>query len=480
LSHIDRVGSGKSYHEIAGKGRPVQSDVGAGAPRDEVSIEGSVSASRASRVCRSSAKKGIFKSSGEAQKPKKWTILYYLCGNNNIARDMIVKAGRLEQTGSTERMDIVIQTGQPAESPYPGATRFHLQKAPQGNWDEPDYGNEDPYRVYGERKSKDEPYQKLFSKPVESLGPVDMSDSKVLQDFITWGMKNYPAERYMVVLMDHGYGFMGTLQDDSSNRVMSLPEVEKALKGAQARTGKKIDVLGLDSCLMQQAEAAYQLKDAAKYLVASEEVEYPFGWPEGNIAANLDTALKLGPVTPRKAAEIVVQSAAKDSDEIKTLSAIKLRNMEYVKVAMDALARALIATDVPKETARRIIEETHNYCTVLPDDKLCTNYRDVYDFAERLLKAPDMSDRDVKKAAVAVIDALSDAVVAETHKGEGKEGSHGLAAYLPSTGFLPEYEGFIPEDKGPKVKFPPPSQRYADLSFARSSMWDELIKSLKT
>ena len=38
------------------------------------------------------------------------------------------------------------------------------------------------------------------------LGPVNMGRQETLQDFITWGMQSYPAERTLLVLWNHGGG----------------------------------------------------------------------------------------------------------------------------------------------------------------------------------------------------------------------------------------------------------------------------------
>ena len=50
-------------------------------------------------------------------------------------------------------------------------------------------------------------------------------------------------------------------------------ELKRALAEAQALAGKRIDLLGMDACLMSMFEVAYQVKDQASYLVGSQEVE---------------------------------------------------------------------------------------------------------------------------------------------------------------------------------------------------------------
>ena len=53
----------------------------------------------------------------------------------------------------------------------------------------------------------------LPANAVEDLGEVNMGDGKALGDFITWGIQQYPAKRYMLVIWDHGQGWRLFLSD---------------------------------------------------------------------------------------------------------------------------------------------------------------------------------------------------------------------------------------------------------------------------
>jgi hypothetical protein len=300
---------------------------------------------------------------------KPWTILYYLAGNNDISQDMILKTARLEQAGSNEQLNIAVQMAQPEKSPYPGVTRFKIEKNPNPV-NIPDLKST-PSQVYhnGKPVSRQE-LPKLVSPPLAKLEGAAMNDPQTLSDFVKWGMKSFPARHYLVVIMDHGYGFLGTVEDNHQDKVLSLPEIKHALTEAQTSTGKKIDILGMDSCLMQQAETAYELKDNAKFLLASEEVEYPLGMPEGKMAGRLQQALAEGEVCPEKAAQLLVDEAGKFPAAIKTMSAVDLRQMGKVKTHADALAKSLLKSSMPKAELKKLVETTFNLCQVLPDDKL--------------------------------------------------------------------------------------------------------------
>ncbi|MCL5037877.1 MAG: clostripain-related cysteine peptidase [Chloroflexi bacterium] len=401
---------------------------------------------------------------------KPWTILYYLAGNNNISQDMILKAARLEQAGSNKDVNIAVQMAQPENSPYPGVTRFKIEKNPN-KVRIPKVTETRVYRAGSNFKKSELPT--LVSPPLEKIDNAAMNDPKVLTDFIAWGMKSYPADHYLVVIMDHGYGFVGTVEDNKQDKVLSLPEIKQALKGAQEETGKKIDILGLDSCLMQQAETAYQFRDHAGYLLASEEVEYPLGMPEGNMAKRLQEELEKGEVTPADAAKILVDEAGKAKDAMKTISAIDLKQMNDIKDKTNTLAKELQKSSLSKTEIEKIIKNTYNYCQVLPNEKLCTDYRDLSHFAKQLIAAEGAGD-GLKSAAKELVESIGSAVVAEAHVDGEVGAAGGLSIYLPGNGMLEKYDR---QDTG--QSFINPRNIYMETDWAKDTQWDEWVQGLK-
>ena len=70
----------------------------------------------------------------------------------------------------------------------------------------------------------------------------------------------------------------GAISDMSHNGWMTTPEIRKSIEKGMAGEGKQLDVIAFDACLMASAEVAYELKDVAQYMVASEETEGAAGW----------------------------------------------------------------------------------------------------------------------------------------------------------------------------------------------------------
>ena len=117
-------------------------------------------------------------------------------------------------------------------------------------------GEDDDARVYG--------FELLQTLPLQS-----MADPGTLADFIRWGVLTRPAKKYALLLWDHGDGARsGLFIDELFDRdVMYLYELKQAL----ADGGAHFETIIIDACLMANIETAWNIKDFADWLVASEE-----------------------------------------------------------------------------------------------------------------------------------------------------------------------------------------------------------------
>ena len=67
--------------------------------------------------------------------------------------------------------------------------------------------------------------------------------------------------------------------NDFARKYLNNQELVKALKDIKEKVlNKKINVIGMDACLMAMFEVAYQIRNYVDYFVASEEVELAEGW----------------------------------------------------------------------------------------------------------------------------------------------------------------------------------------------------------
>ena len=127
---------------------------------------------------------------------------------------------------------------------------------------------------------------------LQTLEWQNMGDSQTLCDFIDWAAGAYPADRYILVLWDHGGGYNGVCFDETADYdSLTIHEVNDALYAYQQRHPSfRLDIIGFDACLMATYEMAAHMASYADYMVASEELEPGIGWNYqgwiGDLAAN--------------------------------------------------------------------------------------------------------------------------------------------------------------------------------------------------
>ncbi|MFH1090203.1 MAG: clostripain-related cysteine peptidase, partial [Pseudomonadota bacterium] len=196
---------------------------------------------------------------------KKWTYLVYMGADNNLALAGLVDLAEMELVGTNADVNIVVQ----AEFSTTYANLSGLGYTYNG----------DTLRFLVQR---DGDPGRLNLEAGISIGNVDMGHPDTLRDFIIWAVTNYPADHYALVVWDHGAGWKtnylglrgllkGAVQDATSGSFMSLPDLALAADQAQAETGRKLDLINFDACLMAMYEVAYEFKGRCDYLVFSEE-----------------------------------------------------------------------------------------------------------------------------------------------------------------------------------------------------------------
>ncbi|MBD3192984.1 MAG: PQQ-binding-like beta-propeller repeat protein [Candidatus Heimdallarchaeota archaeon] len=106
-------------------------------------------------------------------------------------------------------------------------------------------------------------------------GELNMGDPTTLTNFLNYCFENYTADHYLLNLWDHGSGIQGVCWDDSNgNDYLTIEELQSAITSSETTYSEKIDIISFIACLMNMLEVAYELRDLADYLVASEEVMY--------------------------------------------------------------------------------------------------------------------------------------------------------------------------------------------------------------
>lgn len=112
-------------------------------------------------------------------------------------------------------------------------------------------------------------FEKLESQEQYNLG-----DPKILTDFLRYGYDNYKADKYDLILYDHGGAIDGAIYDDISEDNLSLEDMSKALNDSPFNNKNKLEAVLFRTCLNGTIELANVFKDYSNYLIASEEISY--------------------------------------------------------------------------------------------------------------------------------------------------------------------------------------------------------------
>ena len=121
---------------------------------------------------------------------------------------------------------------------------------------------------------------------VQDDGNAPMTKPSTLTKYIQYCKKNFPANRYELILWDHGGGSISGFGYDEKNvsaGSMNLKGIREALTAANTR----FDFIGFDACLMATLETGLMLDEFADYMIASEETEPGVGWYYTNWLTNL-------------------------------------------------------------------------------------------------------------------------------------------------------------------------------------------------
>jgi hypothetical protein len=332
------------------------------------------------------------------QKRKKWTILVYVCADNDLERFGLQDINEMEEVGSSKDVNIVVQID-----------RLH-----GGQGDTIEDGNWVGTRRYFVKR--DNTKSKVTSPMVMNLGETNMGHKKTLADFLQWGVKTYPANNVAVVVWNHGMGWSGIAHDQDSHEYMRVQDVAWALRQGQKTLSKvnkkasKFAIVDFDACLMGTIEVAYEIADSTKFMVASEETEPGQGMPYADYLEPLvrNPNLSAREFTKRMVGTYVYSYAkggSATSHVIQgspvTKSAVDLSKVPALVKKFDNLARALL--DNHEVYAKLLISEAGKFGGIrrYSDETLV----DLTDFAIQLAGMPD-APSDIRGICIDIIKTI--------------------------------------------------------------------------
>ena len=372
-----------------------------------------------------------------------WTVMVYLDSDNNLESAGIDDINEMEIVGSTSEVNIVVQVDRIPYSVLASNNQGYADDISNGNWT--------TTRRYYITQDFD-PVQ-INSQFKSDLSELNMGDPQTLIDFTNWATINYPAEKYLLVIWNHGGGFRSlnltkdiAWDDTSGGDKITMPELEDALSAINTQIGEKIDIVGMDACFMAMTEVAYQIKDYADILVSSEASEPFDGWPYDTILGELvgNPLISSGQL----AVDIVDKYIFSYPYGNVTQSAIDLSYMDTLTSQLSNFASAIMDDNLtPKNNYLNASNSSQYYGD--------SDYIDLYDFCNQLVTYSN--SLEVKNIALNIQQTLNYAVIKSEYSGRNLSGSKGLSIYFPYIA----YDSY-----------------YNNTNFVRDTKWDEMLSYL--
>jgi len=347
----------------------------------------------------------------------KWTFMVYMNGDNNLESYgyLDLDLEEMKQVGSSNGVNIIVQLDR--------------------------YGNTGCWRYKVNQGSLE---------ILQTLLELDSGSPDTLRDFANWAIANFPAQHYALIIWNHGNGWrLRTLEtrgisfDDTSGTYINSVKLKQAINNISHR----IDILGMDACLMAMVEVAYQVRDNVDYLVGSQESEPGNGWPYNTI---LSALVNNPTMSPREFASQIVDKYVASYSSGVTQSALDLSMINSLVNSCNSLARVLINNmGNYRNTILNAISNSQYYDY--------NDYRDLYNFAQNLQYY--ISNPFIQDAANDVMSEVQSLVIRERHSSSGGVGnSHGVSIWLPYS--LQDFSN------------------YQNLDFATDTHWDEFLQTL--
>lgn len=397
-----------------------------------------------------------------------WTVMVYMAGNNSLSGAASQDLAEIRNIGSTDSVQVATFVKQRDKAAV--------------------------QRLVAKQAEKDV----VTTLPAAT----DSGSPQTVLDFARWAIDKAPADRYALVLWNHGGAWspndldqlyqqvrggenrhevnrLGSRKlkrtifapsveavlklddpreraicsDDTSGHSLDTIEMARVTQAIVTKIGKPIDLFGMDACLMSALEVAYQIRKHACAVVGSEDLEPGAGWKYDAVLGALNANPTMdGPTLAKTVVQTYVDSYKNRSQEWPvTQCAVDPTKCDAFAKALDTFVSALrpklpsLWTEVFKAQAKATsfefeMVDLSSFCRIL---------------------GTSTTDAAVRDAARAVVEALAPGkfVLAEGHLGKEVADCRGVSIYLPSP-VNSEISRF-----------------YKDLDFAKQHRWDELLKS---
>lgn len=379
-----------------------------------------------------------------------WTVLVYMAADNSLASFASYNINDMSAgLTSTDGVNVLVQWDKPEDN-----TTYRYKIIPGGQVDAGSLPTEMGYNPEAE-----------------------------LTAAMQWIVQTYPADKYALILWDHGSGiidlypgiastrtwlnllpsnsYRGILYDDSQKTCLTDTGLKNALTNINQMLGRPLDLIAMDACLMAMVEVAYQMNGLVNLCVCSQQTIPGSGYPYSKFLKPL--SLDPAGTSPLELAINMVLSyksfyttQQKTSDF--TLGVIDVTSIELIKDNIDQFINAVMAChDIDSSQTKKIITAARKSSMAFE----MPEYIDLYSFYANVLQqikktSPKSSlilstlhlgakpaiSPEYKKALATLASVIEDGlnkisqIVLKKVAGPVYSGAKGLSIYYPANGTI--------------------------------------------
>jgi hypothetical protein len=342
----------------------------------------------------------------------KWTVLVYLNAANDLFSFSTLNVNQMEEVAGNADVRFVVQWKQSKSvfgaSTFDGVRRYLVK---------PD--------------SSSAIASELVQANLRDSGgnALDMGDPQTLNDFIKWGKANYPADRYCLVLWNHGNGWKRSIESGGQTRAFSYDDQYgtsiKSWETDQALAGETFDIIAWDCSLMQMMEVAYEIRSFTDYVVGSEESPPGEGYPYHRIFDDFRDNPNASTLSLANAFVAGMQQNSLPGEPYQfrkiTQSVVDTSKLNGVATALSVLANELITHRTTIAADVQVVRNTSQSYSPTTGRV----YRDLVDVCFGL-EGSSSVPISTKNASSALRTALAQAIVGEYHNNQSAK-SNGLS-----------------------------------------------------
>jgi hypothetical protein len=389
-----------------------------------------------------------------ATQPKEWTLMFYMASDNPLVISIVSQLKALKAAGYHPDVNVIAQF-----DPYAEGTPTHVfdvnlvnkLKNPKPNIG---FASDDPHVVRdliedklwrhetdrtGKRLIRDDIRDVMKSKKIDNYDPAlapELNGSTArrpdsrryepdpytcLDTFLNFCCEKYPAHRYMLFLLGHGVvvGNDIFLYDEHAEKnSITLREMGDVLNNFKDKIEEQkpkgvFELLSFNSCSVSSLEVAYELKNTANYMLASQGPTFVGSWPYREILMNIfkDPAVK-----DQKAKNLltdIFDSCLLNSFDFLLagysyqMTLCNLAKISDVKAPIEKLAQALIDGLEDKNEEADAADDSNTTSNMIADLIVYAHwksqsffqemYTDVVDFCNCLVKRIEQINKRLKE-----------------------------------------------------------------------------------